>query len=61
MMKKMLIALAAILIEASASAQKLGLRPKLTQKGSFSMIVIPDPQCYVKFKANQPLLDLLTS
>ena len=61
MMKKMLIAIAAILIAASASAQKLGLRPKLTQKGSFSMIVIPDPQCYVKFKANQPLFDLLTS
>ena len=35
--------------------------PELEEKGSFSMIMVPDPQCYVKFEANQPLFDLQTA
>ena len=35
--------------------------PELEEKGSFSMIIVPDPQCYVKFEANQPLFDLQTA
>ena len=35
--------------------------PELEEKGSFSMIMVPDPQCYVKFEANQPLYYLQTA
>lgn len=35
--------------------------PMLEDKASFSMIMIPDPQSYVKFAANQPLFDLQTA
>lgn len=35
--------------------------PTLQQEGSFSMILIPDPQSYTKFAANQPLFDLQTA
>lgn len=61
MLKKISVALAAIMVVASAAAQKIGLRPKLTQKNAFSMIVIPDVQNYVKFQCNQPILDLMTT
>ena len=43
------------------SAQVYPLRPQLSEPGSFSMIVIPDPQSYVKFDANQPLFELQTA
>lgn len=33
----------------------------LTDPGSFSMIVLPDPQSYVKFDYNQPLFELMTA
>lgn len=35
--------------------------PALEEEGSFSMIMVPDPQSYVKFAANQPLFDLQTA
>ena len=35
--------------------------PELEDKASFSMIMVPDPQSYVKFAANQPLFDLQTA
>ena len=35
--------------------------PTLEEEGSFSMIMVPDPQSYVKFAANQPLFDLQTA
>lgn len=36
---------------------------KVTQENekSFSMILLPDPQSYVKFEANQPIFDLMTA
>lgn len=37
------------------------LYPALEEKGSFSMILVPDPQAYVKFEANQPLFELQTA
>ncbi len=37
------------------------LRPKLSHERSFSMVLIPDPQSYVKFDANQPLFELQTA
>lgn len=35
--------------------------PTLQSEGSFSMIMVPDPQSYTKFAANQPLFDLQTA
>ena len=35
--------------------------PTLEEEGSFSMIMVPDPQSYVKFAANQPLFELQTA
>lgn len=61
MIKKLSVALAAIMMVATAAAQKIGLRPSLMDKDAFSIIVIPDVQCYVKYKANQPILDLMTA
>lgn len=37
---------------------QLPVYPALEERGSFSMIMVPDPQSYVKFAANQPLFDL---
>lgn len=37
------------------------LRPELENSGSFSMIMIPDPQSQNKFASNQPLFSLITS
>ena len=35
--------------------------PTLEDENSFSMILVPDPQSYTKFAANQPLFDLQTA
>lgn len=35
--------------------------PALRDDASFSMIMVPDPQSYVKFAANQPLFELQTA
>ncbi|MFC5412601.1 metallophosphoesterase [Larkinella bovis] len=35
--------------------------PKLSNKDSWSMILMPDPQAYVKLAKNQPLLELMTA
>jgi hypothetical protein len=35
--------------------------PSLTSPQSWSMILLPDPQTYIKFDYNQPLLELLTA
>ena len=33
--------------------------PKLSDTASWSMILLPDPQNYVKFQRNQPILDMM--
>ena len=43
------------------SAQIYPVRPQLSDKNSFSMILLPDPQSYNKFDANQPLFELQTA
>ena len=43
------------------SAQVYPVRPQLTDPQSFSMILLPDPQSYTKFDANQPLFELMTA
>lgn len=36
-------------------------KPKLSTPESFSMILLPDPQTYMKFDVNQPVFDLMTA
>ena len=40
---------------------QIPIYPELQDKASFSMILVPDPQSYTKFAANQPLFDLQTA
>lgn len=60
-MKKSLFLLALCMQALYASAQVYPVRAELTDKNSFSMILIPDPQSYTKFDANQPLFELQTA
>ncbi len=46
---------------ASGSLSKSYKAPQLSSKDSWSMVILPDPQTYVKFGRNQPLLELMTS
>lgn len=43
-----------------ANAQKKYAPPSLSKPDSWSMILIPDPQSYVKFERNQPIFELMT-
>lgn len=43
----------------SVNAQQKYNRPQLDNKDSWSMIVVPDVQNYVKYNRNQPILDLM--
>ncbi len=42
-------------------AQQNYVKPKLTNKDSWSLILLPDPQSYVKFDRNVGILNLMTS
>lgn len=44
-----------------ACAQVYPVRAELGNEQSFSMILLPDPQSYIKFDANQPLFELQTA
>ena len=53
---------AALLIYQATAQQNTEFKePTLSTSGSWSMIMIPDPQTYVKFDYNQPLLELMTA
>lgn len=43
------------------NAQEKYVAPELSNPESWSMVLIPDPQTYVKFSRNQGILDLMTS
>lgn len=67
-MKKLFISIAvAIMTIAQSSAQlnlarpQIPVDPTLQNPGSFTMIMVPDPQSYTKFTANLPLFDLQTA
>ena len=62
-MKIQLATLLAIMAAFAASAAQplIPEYPTLDDERSFSMIVISDPQSYVKFAANQPLFELQTA
>lgn len=55
------IALFAIGLATISFGQARPVYAKLSNEKSFSMVIIPDTQSYVKFDANQPLLDLMTT
>lgn len=61
-MKKSILLFIIVLLNGIAlKAQVYPVRPQLTDKHSFSMILLPDPQSYNKFDANQPLFELQTA
>ena len=66
-MKKFFLLLCVQALAGLAMAQstkgepQIPVYPALEEEGSFSMIMVPDPQSYVKFAANQPLFDLQTA
>lgn len=60
-MKSKLLLLILVLGALKASAQIYPVRAELSDKNSFSMILLPDPQSYTKFDANQPLFELQTA
>lgn len=63
-MQKVLSLFMAIAIVSGAYAQNRPYRPvkaELTDKNSFSMIVYPDPQGYVKYAENRPIFELMTA
>ena len=66
-MKKLLLMACALITTGVALAQSpkgepvIPVYPTLQDEGAFSMILVPDPQSYTKFAANQPLFDLQTA
>lgn len=44
-----------------AFGQNQPVQPKLSDEQSFSMILLPDPQSYIKFDVNQPIFELMTA
>ena len=66
-MKKLLLMACALITTGVALAQSpkgepvIPVYPTLQEEGAFSMILVPDPQSYTKFAANQPLFDLQTA
>ena len=47
------------MVAALCMLQAAGQGPGLIQPGSYTMIILPDPQTYTKFGRNQPLFELL--
>lgn len=53
--------LAGLLLSVPAHAQDTPYQaPALSAEGAWSMVLIPDPQSYVKYERNQGILDLMT-
>lgn len=60
-MKKLLLSLLLVFTLSDARSQQMPVEPELSDPGSFSMILLPDPQSYIKFDVNQPLFELMTA
>lgn len=66
-MKRLTMMFCALILSGTALAQSpkgepvIPVYPALQEEGSFSMILVPDPQSYTKFAANQPLFELQTA
>lgn len=53
--------LAALLLSVTARAQEATYQPPaLSEDGAWTMVMIPDPQTYVKYERNQGILELMT-
>ena len=50
-----------LMAQSRKGVPQIPVYPELQDKESFSMIMVPDPQSYTKFAANQPLFDLQTA
>ena len=50
-----------VMAQARKGVPQIPVYAELQEQGSFSMIMVPDPQSYTKFAANQPLFDLQTA
>ena len=50
-----------LLISWQSHGQEQYLKPKLTNQDSWSLILVPDPQTYVKYDRNVGILNLMTS
>lgn len=50
-----------LLLAFTVDGQRKYEPPQLSSHDSWSMIIIPDPQTYVKFGRNQPLFELMTA
>lgn len=48
-----------LLVTSTSFSQNKYKKPALEQKGSWSLIMVPDLQNYVKWQRNQPLVDLM--
>lgn len=60
MNKKLLVCIVLLqLVFGQVEAQSTFQKPKLTNKDSWSIVMIPDIQNYVKYNRNQPILDLM--
>lgn len=59
--RKMLLCGAAFLHLATASAQGSAQRPELSDPRSWCVVMIPDPQGYMKNARNQPIFEMITS
>lgn len=60
-MKTQILSFIAFIYTSVAYAQVYPVNATLKNEKSFSMILLPDPQSYIKFAANQPLFDLQTA
>lgn len=58
-LRHLMFALVSALLVINVCAQQTYQKPALEQTGSWSMIMIPDLQNYVKWNRNQPILDLM--
>ena len=56
-----LIMTSVVLAQSPKGEPVIPVYPALQEEGSFSMILVPDPQSYTKFAANQPLFELQTA
>ena len=66
MRKVWTLAVALLMVAAAVARNPVGtpltvLQPTMQVEGSFSMIMVPDPQTYNKFDVNQPLFELQTA
>src|SRR6187549_155958 len=59
--KRCIAMLIFLMVTGQSPEQKPYQKPVLTSRDSWSMIMLPDPQNYVKFSRNQPIFELMTT